>query len=164
VPQGTLRRAIAYPAAAEDWSTDEIAQALAKVGLEHLVERLEEEAPWDQTLSGGERQRLAFGRLLLHRPDIIVLDESTSALDPASQDKLMALLSSELKQATVISVGHRPELEAFHSRKIVLERKRGAARFVSDVHLVARPGRTRLINRWLRSRRRKKPAAPARAA
>jgi putative ATP-binding cassette transporter len=94
-----------------------------------------------------------------------VLDESTSALDPESQDKLMALLSEELKQATVISVGHRPELEAFHSRKIVLERKRGAARFVSDIHLVPRPGRTRLINRWLRQRRRKKAAASrARAA
>ncbi|HLH92616.1 MAG TPA: ABC transporter ATP-binding protein/permease [Xanthobacteraceae bacterium] len=159
VPQGTLRRAIAYPAAAEDWSTQEIAAALKRVGLEHLVERIEEEAPWDQTLSGGERQRLAFGRLLLHRPDIIVLDESTSALDPASQEKLMALLAKELDQATVISVGHRPELEAFHSRKIVLERKRGAARFVSDIHLVPRPGRTRLIHRWLRQRRRKKAAA-----
>jgi vitamin B12/bleomycin/antimicrobial peptide transport system ATP-binding/permease protein len=165
VPQGTLRRAIAYPAAAEDWSTEEIAEALKRVGLEHLVDRIEEEAPWDQTLSGGERQRLAFGRLLLHRPDIIVLDESTSALDPESQDKLMALLSDELKHATVISVGHRPELEAFHSRKIVLERKRGAARFVSDIHLVPRPGHTRLINRWLRQRRRKKAAATrARAA
>ena len=165
VPQGTLRRAIAYPAAAEDWGTEDIAQVLKRVGLDHLVDRIEEEAPWDQTLSGGERQRLAFGRLLLHRPDIIVLDESTSALDPESQDKLMALLSDELKNATVLSVGHRPELEAFHSRKIVLERKRGAARFVSDIHLVPRPGRTRLINRWLRSRRRKKQdAARARAA
>lgn len=158
VPTGTLRRAIAYPAAAEQWSTQEIAEILQQVGLAHLTERIEEDAPWDQTLSGGERQRLAFGRLLLHRPDIIVLDEATSALDPQSQDKLMALLSSELENATLVSVGHRPELEAFHSRKIVLERRRGAARFVSDIHLVPRPGRARLINRWLRRRTRRKPA------
>jgi putative ATP-binding cassette transporter len=158
VPTGTLRRAIAYPAAAEQWSTQEIAQVLQQVGLGHLAERIEEEAPWDQTLSGGERQRLAFGRLLLHRPDIIVLDEATSALDPQSQDKLMGLLSSELAHATLVSVGHRPELEAYHSRKIVLERRRGAARFVSDIHLVPRPGRARLISRWLRPRKRRKPA------
>jgi ABC-type phosphate transport system ATPase subunit len=63
-----------------------------------------------------EKQRLAFARILLHRPDIIVLDEATSALDPASQDKLMGLLTEKLDSTTIISVGHRPELEAFHSR------------------------------------------------
>jgi vitamin B12/bleomycin/antimicrobial peptide transport system ATP-binding/permease protein len=157
VPTGTLRRAIAYPAAAQDWSPEEIAGSLKHTGLGHLVERIEEEGPWDHTLSGGERQRLAFARLLLHQPNIIVLDESTSALDPKSQDHLMGLLSTKLPQATIISVGHRPELEAFHSRKIVLERRRGAARFVSDIRLVPRPGRTRLISGWLR--RRKMPAA-----
>jgi putative ATP-binding cassette transporter len=159
VPTGTLRRAVAYPAPAEQWSEAEIGKALQQVGLPHLVERIDEEAPWDQTLSGGEKQRLAFSRLFLHRPDIIVLDESTSALDPASQDKLMGLISSELTDATLISVGHRPELEAFHSRKIVLERKRGAARFVSDVYLIPKPGRGRLISRWLKRRKRSKAAA-----
>ena len=79
---------------------------------------------------------MAFARLLLHRPDIIVLDEATSALDPKSQDMLMALLCSELKDATIVSVGHRPELEAFHNRKIVLERRRGGAKLVSDISLM----------------------------
>jgi putative ATP-binding cassette transporter len=133
VPSGTLRRAAAYPAAAEDWSIEQIGEALDKVGLGHLKERIEEEAPWDQTLSGGEKQRLAFARLFLHRPDIIVLDEATSALDDRSQDKLMELLNEELKDATVVSVAHRAELEAFHSRKITLERRKGEAKFVSDI-------------------------------
>jgi putative ATP-binding cassette transporter len=158
VPTGTLRRAVAYPAPAEQWSEAEIGKALQQVGLPQLTARIEEEAPWDQTLSGGEKQRLAFSRLFLHRPDIIVLDESTSALDPASQDKLMGLISSELTNATLVSVGHRPELEAFHSRKIVLERRRGPARFVSDVYLIPKPGRGRLISRWLRRRKRSKAA------
>ena len=52
-----------------------------------------------------------------------------------------------------MSVGHRPELEAFHSRKIVLERRRGGARFVTDINLIPRPGRRRLLGRWLRARR-----------
>src|SRR6202012_2033084 len=122
VPSGTLRRAVAYPGAAEDWTLDEIGEALEKVGLKHLKEKIDEDAPWDQTLSGGEKQRLAFARLLLHKPDIIVLDESTSALDEPSQEKMMQLVNDELKDATVLSVAHRPELEAFHSRKITLER------------------------------------------
>lgn len=159
VPTGTLRRAATYPAAAEQWTTEEIGAALTEVGLEHLVERIEEEAAWDQTLSGGEKQRLAFARLLLHRPDIVVLDEATSALDPPSQDKLMALISETLLDATIVSVGHRPELEAFHSRKIILERRIGGARLVSDIDLLSRPGRPRLLVRMLKQRRGKARAA-----
>ena len=160
VPSGTLRRAAAYPAAAEDWSIEQIGEALDKVGLGHLKERIEEEAPWDQTLSGGEKQRLAFARLFLHRPDIIVLDEATSALDDRSQDKLMELLNEELKDATVVSVAHRAELEAFHSRKITLERRKGGARFVSDIDLIPLDSRRRLLGRWLRKR--KEPPLPPR--
>ena len=156
VPSGTLRRAVAYPGAAEDWTIEAIGEALDKVGLGHLREKIEEDAPWDQTLSGGEKQRLAFARLFLHNPDIIVLDEATSALDEKSQDKMMELMNRELPNATVVSVGHRAELEAFHSRKIVLERHKGGAKLVSDIDLVPRKGKRRLLGRFLRHR---KPAA-----
>jgi putative ATP-binding cassette transporter len=152
VPVGTLRRAATYPEPADSKGIEEVADALKRVGLKHLIDRLEEEASWDQTLSGGEKQRLAFARILLHRPDIVVLDEATSALDPDSQDKLMELLTTELDATTIVSVGHRPELEAFHSRKIVLERRRGGARFVTDINLIPRPSRRRLLGRWLRAR------------
>jgi putative ATP-binding cassette transporter len=101
-------------------------------------------------LSGGEKQRVAFARIFLQRPDIIVLDEAAAALDPSSQQKLMELLSSELKEATVVSVGHRPELEAFHNRKIILEHRRGVAKLVSDVHLDPKP--SPLLDRFLRWR------------
>jgi putative ATP-binding cassette transporter len=135
IPSGTLWRAAVYPSAITGWSESEVARIFKLVGLGHLVDQLTVEGPWDQTLSGGEKQRLAFARLFLHRPDIIVLDEATSALDPKSQDAIMTLLARELKKATVISVGHRPELEAFHSRKIVLERRSGGAQLVSDTIL-----------------------------
>ncbi|MET0723294.1 MAG: ABC transporter ATP-binding protein/permease [Tardiphaga sp.] len=153
VPSGTLRRAAAYPAAAEDWSVEEIGKALDKVGLGHLKDKIEEDAPWDQTLSGGEKQRLAFARLFLHCPDIIVLDEATSALDAKSQDKMMELLTQELPNATVVSVAHREELEVFHSRKIVLERRKGGAKLVSDIELVPRKGKRKLLGRFLRHRK-----------
>lgn len=159
IPSGTLRRAIAYPGAADDWLTEQICDALRKVGLDHLKEKIEEEGPWDQTLSGGEKQRLAFARLLLHNPDIVVLDEATSALDEKSQDKMMELVIKELPKATIVSVAHRAELEAFHSRKIVLERHKGGAKLVSDVALIPRKGGQRLLGRFLRHRKAAKKAA-----
>ena len=155
IPTGSLRRAVAYPGAAEDWDIETIAKALQRVGLGHLKDRIEEDQPWDQTLSGGEKQRLTVARVLLHRPDIIVLDEATAALDPKSQDDLMKLLSEEMEGLTIVSVGHRPELEQFHSRKLTLERKRGGAKLVSDILLMA-PERPRLIRHFLR--RGKKPS------
>lgn len=156
IPIGSLRRAATYPDAADSRPVHEIAAAFKRVGLEHLVGHIEDDAPWDQTLSGGEKQRLAFARIFLHSPDIIVLDEATAALDPKSQDQLMELLSKRSKETTLISVGHRPELEAFHNRKIVLERRRGAARLVSDIKLVRSP-RRRFLRHWL-DRRTKKAA------
>jgi len=150
VPVGTLRRAATYPEPAKSKSVAAVAKAFRLVGLDHLTEQIDEEGPWDQTLSGGEKQRLAFARILLHRPEIIVLDEATSALDPASQDKLMELLTKELDATTIVSVGHRPELEAFHNRKIILERRSGGAKFVTDIRL----RRRRLLRKWHRPRQR----------
>jgi vitamin B12/bleomycin/antimicrobial peptide transport system ATP-binding/permease protein len=153
VPSGTLRRAVAYPGSEESWDDKEIGVALYKVGLDHLKEKIEEDAPWDQTLSGGEKQRLAFARLLLHNPDIVVLDEATSALDEKSQNKMMEMLMKELPKATIVSVAHRAELEAYHSRKITLERRKGGAKLVSDIDLIPRKGKRRLLGRFLRNRR-----------
>jgi putative ATP-binding cassette transporter len=159
VPVGTLRRAVTYPLPAEGKEVGEVARVLELVGLGHLVDRIGDEAPWDQILSGGEKQRLAFARILLHRPNIVVLDEATSALDPASQDQMMELLTRELGATTIVSVAHRPELEAFHSRKITLERGREGAQFVTDIELLHKPSHGRLIKRWLRPLRRATPKA-----
>jgi len=153
IPSGTLLRAAAYPRAADSWTLNEITAALDKVGLDYLNDKIEDDAPWDQTLSGGEKQRLAFARLLLHNPDIIVLDEATSALDEKSQDKMMEMVIHEMPTVTIISVAHRAELEAFHSRKITLERREGGAKLVSDIDLVPRKRKRNLLLRVLENRR-----------
>ncbi|AYM84772.1 ABC transporter ATP-binding protein/permease [Agrobacterium tumefaciens] len=153
IPSGTLRRAVCYPQAAESWTFEEIGEALDKVGLGHLKDKVEEEAPWDQTLSGGEKQRLTFARLLLNDPDIIVMDEATAALDEKSQDSMMRTVIDELPDATIISVAHRAELEAFHSRKITLERREGGAKLVSDIHLIPRKARSGSLLRRMVKRR-----------
>ncbi|NTF10865.1 ABC transporter ATP-binding protein/permease [Agrobacterium rubi] len=153
IPAGTLRRAVSYPQPAESWSAEEIGAALDKVGLGQLKDKIEDEAPWDQTLSGGEKQRLTFARLLLNAPDIIVMDEATAALDEKSQDKMMQTVIDELPDATIISVAHRAELEAFHSRKITLERQDGGAKLVSDIELIPRKSRTRSMLRRMVKRK-----------
>lgn len=153
IPAGTLRRAVSYPQPAESWTAEEIGVALDKVGLAQLKDKIEDEAPWDQTLSGGEKQRLTFARLLLNAPDIIVMDEATAALDEKSQDKMMQTVIDELPDATIISVAHRAELEAFHSRKITLERREGGAKLVSDIELIPRKARKGSMLRRIVKRR-----------
>lgn len=149
VPTGSLRRAAAYPGAAEDFSIEDLSKALKQVGLEQLIDRIEEEAAWDHTLSGGEKQRLTLARVLLHKPDIIVMDESTSALDPKSQELMMKIISEELAASTIISVGHRPELEQFHSRKLTLERRPGGAKLVKDILLAPHAEYQKFIHRFV---------------
>ena len=160
VPSGSLQRAATYPDAAESRDAEEVAEAFRNVGLGHLADRLDQIAPWDQTLSGGEKQRLAFARIILHRPDIVVLDEATSALDPESQDILMSLLVSRFPNMTLVSVGHRPELEAYHSRKITLARDPNGAQIIGDDVLQGNGQRKRNGTSWLGKvlRRRKQPA------
>ena len=102
-------------------------------GAGHFLDRLDEDdIRWEHMLSGGEKQRLAFARVLIQRPNIIVMDEATAALDPLSQERLMQLILERLPEATLVSVGHRAELEAFHTRKLVLEYHPEGARLVSD--------------------------------
>jgi vitamin B12/bleomycin/antimicrobial peptide transport system ATP-binding/permease protein len=153
-PIGSLRRAVTYPDPAESRTSREIADVLHDVGLDHLVERLDEEGSWDQTLSGGEKQRLAFARMFLQGPDIVVLDEATAALDPQSQDRLMEKLVQRSARTTLVSVGHRPELESYHDRKITLERRRGSTRLVSDVSLVPKSRLRDVVWNWLATRTR----------
>jgi vitamin B12/bleomycin/antimicrobial peptide transport system ATP-binding/permease protein len=152
IPIGTLRRAATYPDAANSKDIDDVVEAFKRVGLEHLAEKLEEDAPWDQTLSGGEKQRIAFARILLHKPDIVVLDEATSALDVKSQLKLMELLTDQ-PEMTLLSIGHRPELEAFHTRKIELAARASGAKLIRDIDLAKpeRPPTSQVLGRWIRN-------------
>lgn len=136
IPVGTLRRAVTYPAPASTTNSDMTRDVVEAVGLGYLMDRLDEnDVAWDHVLSGGEKQRLSFARLLIHRPSIAVLDEATSALDRASQEQMMKLVAERLPNTTLISVSHRPELEAFHDRQLVMEWHSGGGRLVRDIDL-----------------------------
>lgn len=119
-PLGTLRDIMLYPAAPEGISDEALKDMLHKVGLDHLRDRLDETEHWDHILSGGEQQRVAFARVLIHKPDWIFMDEATSALDEVGQENVMKLLIEELPETSVVSIGHRPGLEVFHTRELTL--------------------------------------------
>lgn len=130
LPLGTLRAAIAYPAPADAFGDAELQHAVARVGLAELLPVLDREQRWDQELSLGEQQRVAFARLLLHRPRWAFLDEATSALDEGNENHLLSLFEQELASCTVVSIGHRPSLEAFHGRILRLQPGGDGARLV----------------------------------
>jgi vitamin B12/bleomycin/antimicrobial peptide transport system ATP-binding/permease protein len=114
LPLGTLADALAYPRAAAGLARENLVDALRAVGLPQLIGRLDEEGNWAQRLSIGEQQRLAFGRVLLGRPEIVFLDEATSALDDAAEMSLYRLLRDASWHPTIVSVGHNATLRRFH--------------------------------------------------
>ena len=125
LPLGTLRHALMYPVVDAEHPDEHLADALKRCGLSHLVPRLDDEDQWEGILSGGEKQRLAFARLLVNPPDIIIMDESTAALDEESQARMLEFLRTDLAHATVLCVAHRPNLEEYFDREIQLVRLEG---------------------------------------
>jgi putative ATP-binding cassette transporter len=121
-PVGSLQAAIAYPAEQNAFSPEQVGDALAAVGLPKLASRLDEDAHWNRMLSLGEQQRLGIARALLHAPQYLFLDESTASLDEPSEAALYALLKDKLPATTIVSIGHRSTLEAFHQRDVTLAR------------------------------------------
>jgi putative ATP-binding cassette transporter len=135
-PLTTLAAAITYPASAGTIEEARLAEALTAVGLPALVPRLTEEAHWNRMLSVGEQQRLAIARALLYAPDYLFLDEATSALDEPSEAMLYRLMQERLPATTIVSIGHRSTLGAFHRRRVALVREQSRYQ-VRDVPLVS---------------------------
>ena len=135
-PLATLATAVGFPAEAGTFDDARVAEALVAVGLPQMVGRLGEEAHWNRMLSQGEQQRLAIARALLHAPDYLFLDEATAALDEAAEAALYRLLQDRLKGTTIISIGHRSTLSAFHGRRVELVADQALFR-VREVPLVS---------------------------
>jgi vitamin B12/bleomycin/antimicrobial peptide transport system ATP-binding/permease protein len=122
-PVGSLEDAVSYPSERGRFETARIGEALTAVGLPALVQRLTEEAHWNQILSLGEQQRLAIARAILQAPDYLFLDEATASLDEPGEAKLYQLLQARMPRATIVSIGHRSTLVPFHNRHLALRRE-----------------------------------------
>ncbi len=125
LPLGTLRGAVAYPNTIDMFTDVAIKEALIAAQLPHLTDLLDETDVWERRLSGGEQQRLAIARALLAKPEWLFLDESTASLDEPSEAGIYRMLRERLPGTTIVSIGHRSTLEAFHDRRVVLEPEGG---------------------------------------
>jgi putative ABC transport system ATP-binding protein len=93
LPHLTVAANIGLPLLLQDRDDDDRVRALlAAVGLAGFETRL------PQTLSGGQLQRVAIARALVHRPKLILADEPTGNLDPATADRIMTLLAEQVRE------------------------------------------------------------------
>lgn len=121
MPQGTLREAICYPHIQAD--DEAIRQVMTICRMEKYAHALAQDNDWQVIFSPGELQRIAFMRILLSKPELIFLDETTSALDEPTEAMLYQAVKTALPNSIIISVGHRCTLQAFHNKQINLGRQ-----------------------------------------
>ncbi|MFB9926225.1 ABC transporter ATP-binding protein [Amycolatopsis halotolerans] len=109
-----------------DATDEELWHALEVAQGKDFVERMEEglDSPISQggtNVSGGQRQRIAIARMLVHRPEIYLFDDSFSALDYATDAALRRALADEIRDATVVIVAQRVSTIRGADRIIVLD-------------------------------------------
>ena len=122
LPLGSLRRAIYYPQPVPEEETAKLSELMSRLGIGALAEKLDVVDDWSRILSLGEQQRLAFVRILLLKPDIVFLDESTSAMDELREGEAYDVLKELLPGMTVVSVGHRSTLKKRHDKQLLLHK------------------------------------------
>jgi ATP-binding cassette, subfamily B, bacterial len=125
----TLRENIAFGG---QYSDDDIWRALECAEGRDFVEELPrgldtEVGERGVSLSGGQRQRVALARALVRRPALLLLDDTTSALDPATEARVVSNLRSELDHATVLMVASRPSTIALADHVVFLHDARVVA-------------------------------------
>jgi ATP-binding cassette, subfamily C, bacterial len=98
-----------------DVSFEQIVQACQITGADEFVSKLPEKyqtvlGEFGANISGGQRQRLALARAIVNNPPMLILDESTSALDPVSEIQILERLLEHRRLQTTIMISHRPRV------------------------------------------------------
>lgn len=128
LPLGTLATVLQYPleaGGAVAAKREDLTAALKTAGLANLVARLDEAARWDLVLTGAERQRIGLARLLVHRPDVVIIDDAFSGLDEPAQRDLFNALIATLPAAVIVTLSQRAALASLHTHHWHLVRGAG---------------------------------------
>ncbi|WP_431053296.1 ABC transporter ATP-binding protein/permease [Roseateles sp. L2-2] len=118
---GTLRSQMIYPDTSTELDDDALRAILDEVCLPELAERvggLDASHDWEKLLSMGEQQRLAFARVLVRTPKMVILDEATSALDGCNERRLYERLCRD--GVTLVSIAHRHAVLQHHTHVLRL--------------------------------------------
>jgi ATP-binding cassette subfamily B protein len=120
---GTIRENLVFDERVDEAKTTE---AIGKTGLDELMDRLPDGLETivgerGVKLSGGERQRLAFARVLVQDPRIVVLDEPTAALDSVTESFIAEHLVDFFRGRTVVVIAHRLQTVKGADKIVVLE-------------------------------------------
>ena len=119
-PPGTLRAVLSYPQGETGFADAELKDVLSKVGLERLEGSLDRDARWERELSEEEQRMLAFGRLSLHKPRWVIIDEALDTLDRPALKRVLSIFEEDLPDATVVNIGRAQRKGDFFSRELHL--------------------------------------------
>lgn len=122
---GTLLENIAY--ARPGASMEEVVEAARAAGADEFIQALPlgfetPVGPHGYSLSGGQRQRVGLARALLARPDLLILDEATNAVDAATEAEIMTRISAGRFCRTMVIISHRKQTLGRCSQGIVLDK------------------------------------------
>ncbi|WP_175486378.1 ABC transporter ATP-binding protein [Geodermatophilus poikilotrophus] len=137
----------------EEYSDEEVEAALRVAAADEFVRRLPEGLDTrvgerGATLSGGQRQRLALARAVVRRPRLLVLDDATSAVDPAVEARILDALRDAERPSTVVVVAYRQATIALADEVVWLEGGRVLARGSHEQLLAEVPGYAALVRAY----------------
>ncbi|MBT3524020.1 MAG: ATP-binding cassette domain-containing protein [Flavobacteriaceae bacterium] len=125
LPNITIKKNLEFVLRATEWKDSKkinsrIIEVLDKVKLDHVIEKY----PFE--LSGGEQQRVAISRALLNNPEIILADEPTGNLDPATSSEIMNLIKEINNSGTTILIATHDYdiISKFPEKTIRIEKER----------------------------------------